>query len=329
MVKSKKAKVSKEQSFFKLVEGRIQHLFKQDKGKTAGNYACALSQFRKYREEQDILIKDLSVSLMKDFQSYLIKKGLKMNTISLYMRMLRAAYNYALDEEIILEDKRPFRKVFTGQEKTRKRAIRKDVVKQIINLTDMNRSLEFARDMFLFSIYMQGMAFVDIAHLAKEQIRSGYIIYQRRKTNQRLRIAIHPYVREIIKKWQVEDSNCPYLFPILYNPKRKKTVKYSSALRIHNKRLNQISCLLKLEEPLSSYVARHTWASQAKWIGIKDTIICEAMGHNNIETTAIYLASLNIDVITSANKKVIASLTRNGLRRKLCEENQEKENAFF
>lgn len=311
MVKLKKTKASKVQSFFKLVEARIQRLYEQDKSKTAENYACSLSQFKQFRKDQDISIKELSVNLMKDFQSYLIGKGLKMNTISLYMRMLRAAYNYALDEEIILVDKRPFRKVFTGQEKTRKRAVKKNIVKQFMQ-ADLNtdKKLEFSRDMFLFSIYTQGMAFVDIAYLTKDQIRYGCITYQRRKTNRRLNIIIHPCAQEIINKWSVKDPDCPYLFPILYNQKKKKYRKYCSALRMHNKRLARISTLLKIDEPLSSYVARHTWASLAKQNGIKVPVISEAMGHTNTETTAIYLTSLDWGVIASANKKVIASLMK-------------------
>lgn len=307
----KKTKASKVQSFFKLVEACIQRLYEQDKSKTAENYACSLSQFKQFRKDQDISIKELSVNLMKDFQSYLIGKGLKMNTISLYMRMLRAAYNYALDEEIILVDKRPFRKVFTGQEKTRKRAVKKNIVKQFMQADlSTDKKLEFARDMFLFSIYTQGMAFVDIAYLTKDQIRYGCITYQRRKTNRRLNIIIHPCAQEIINKWSVKDPDCPYLFPILYNPKKKKYRKYCSALRMHNKRLARISTLLKIDEPLSSYVARHTWASLAKQNGIKVPVISEAMGHTNTETTAIYLTSLDLGVIASANKKVIASLMK-------------------
>ncbi|WP_244149086.1 site-specific integrase [Bacteroides gallinarum] len=311
MVKLKKAKAGKVQGFFKLVEVRIRHLYEQDKGKTAENYACALSQFKQFRKGQDIPAGELSVNLMKDFQSYLIGKELKMNTVSLYMRMLSATYNYALDEDIILEDKRPFRKVFTGQEKTRKRAVKKNVVKQLIQADlSTDQSLEFSRDMFLFSIYTQGMAFVDIAYLTKDRIRYGGIACQRHKTNRRLNIILHPCAQDIINKWSVKDPDCPYLFPILYNPKKKKYGKYCSALRMHNKRLACISDLLKIDKPLSSYIARHTWASLAKSNGIKVPVISEAMGHTNTETTAIYLASLDLSVIASANKKVIASLMK-------------------
>lgn len=92
-------------------------------GKTASNYACALNHLMQFRKEKDIPVEDLTVLQMRDFQCYMKSKRLKMNTISLYSRMLNAVYNYALNEEIITADKRPFRKNFTGQEKTRKRTL--------------------------------------------------------------------------------------------------------------------------------------------------------------------------------------------------------------
>lgn len=312
-------------SMFELLAKRIEHFRRQGNEKTAENYTCVLKRFREFMRDKDIPLKDLSASVMQDFQNFLTGEGLQMNTISLYNRILRAVYNYALDEGILRVNRYPFRKVFTGAEKTRKRAVEKETVVRVIGLEGLSRSEEFARDMFLFSIYTQGMPFVDIAHLTKDKIQSGCIIYQRRKTNQRIRIALHPRAEAIIRKWMVESPDCPYVFPILYNPQKEKPVKYSSALRTHNKRLARISALLELKEPLSSYVSRHTWASLARWLGISDTVISEAMGHSNIETTTVYLASLNVDVIASANRKVIDSLVNDGHKRKKFKEYQEKE----
>ena len=114
--KGKQQRKEKKLSFFNLIEQRILYFERLDKKKTASNYICAFKHFKRFRGDQDIAIEDLTVGQMKDFQSYLIGEGLRMNTISLYNRELRAVYNYALDEEIIQMDKRPFRKSFTGQE---------------------------------------------------------------------------------------------------------------------------------------------------------------------------------------------------------------------
>lgn len=311
-MKQKKFKEKKtRKNFFQLVEERILHFKKLGKKKTVSNYTCALRHFKQFREEEDIAVEDLSVGLMKDFQAHLINVGLGMNTISLYNRQLRAIYNYALDEEIVLIDRRPFRKSFTGQEKTRKRAVSHEKIRKLTHFSLAGKNkLEFARDLFLFSIYMQGMPFVDIAYLKKEQVKNDFISYKRKKTNRHLTVKLHEKTKAIIHKYKVNDPDCPYLFPILYNPQRKVSVEYSSALRTHNNRLRQISELMGFDELLTSYVARHTWASQARQCGVHDTVISEAMGHNNLETTTIYLTSLDTGLIASANFQVIASFAR-------------------
>ena len=311
-MKQKKFKEKKPgKNFFQLAEERILHFKKLGKKKTASNYTCALRHFKQFREEEDIAVEDLSVGLMKDFQAHLINVGLGMNTISLYNRQLRAIYNYALDEEIVLIDRRPFRKSFTGQEKTRKRAVSHEKIRKLTHFSLVGKNkLEFARDLFLFSIYMQGMPFVDIAYLKKEQVKNDFISYKRKKTNRHLTVKQHEKAKAIIHKYKVNDPDCPYLFPILYNPQRKVSVEYSSALRTHNNRLRQISELMGFDELLTSYVARHTWASQARQCGVHDTVISEAMGHNNLETTTIYLTSLDTGLIASANFQVIASFAR-------------------
>lgn len=299
----------KEKSFFRLVAGRIESFALKGKHKTEANYRCALRQFVAFRGGEDIAVGALTVSLLRDFQDFLVQRGLKMNTVSLYMRMLRAAYNYAVDEELVGEDKRPFRKVFTGRERTRKRALPQRVVKRLMTLRLTSPSLEFARDLFLFSIYMQGMPFVDIAHLKKTQLRCGYVVYQRQKTNRALRVRIDAHAWDIINKYRVNSASTPYLFPILADRAGERR-HYDSALRLYNKRLEQISRMIRLDDSLTSYVARHTWASLARSCGISDTIISEAMGHNNVETTAIYLAALDVNTIATANRKLIASLMR-------------------
>ena len=156
------------------------------KPKTANNYMCALKHFRKFRASKDLAIGDLSVGLMCDFQRYLTGKGLRMNTISLYNRALRAVYHYAL----------------TGQEKTCKRALTSDVARALIQLSlSDDHELAFACDLFLFSLYMQGMPFVDIAHLTKKQLQGDRIVYQRRKTNQHLEVCVLSPARAIIERY--------------------------------------------------------------------------------------------------------------------------------
>ena len=295
--------------YFRLMEERIRQLTAQGKNKAASNSRCALKHLRAYRKGQDILLADVTHLLVSEFQDYLIRKEMKLNTVSLYLRMLRAAYNYAVEEELISEDRHPFRKAFTGQEKTRKRALPPQVVGRILTVRLSDPQLEFARDLFLFSLYTQGMPFVDIAHLKNTQVRNGCIVYRRHKTHRTLQVRIDPHAQRIIDKYRTAGSASPYVFSILH-PREDGSLGYDSALRVYNKRLHHLSKLIGLDEPLTSYVSRHTWASLARANGISDTIICEAMGHNNVATTSIYLASLDTDTIASANQRLIASLTQ-------------------
>ncbi len=296
-------------SFFALLESRIACFRTSGQDSTADNYRCALDCFREFCGGHDYALRELTANMMKDFQKYMQRKGLSMNTISLYNRNLRAAYNYALDEELLCEDKRPFRKVFTGVEKTRKRAVREDVVRRLIaqDLSD-DASLDFARDVFLFCIYTQGMAFVDAAHLTRANLHRGLLTYRRRKTGQPLTVVLLPCAQAILCKYQDQTGESSLLLPLLYCAVNGQTVKYGTALREYNRRLRLISDRMGLDIPLSSYVARHTWASIAKWSGVKETVISEAMGHSNTETTAIYLASLDTAVVGSANQTVVRKL---------------------
>lgn len=296
--------------FFALAEARAAHFRELGKIKMSRNYSCALRLMRLFRCGRDIPVGDVTVSVMRDFQDYLQQRGLRRNTISLYMRVLRAVYNHAVDEGIVGVDRRPMRKVFTGREDTPKRALEEGVVKALI-LADLHgdRQLEFARDMFLFSIYMQGMAFVDIAFLEKSQYAGGRVVYCRHKTRRQLVVGVQPCARLIIEKYMVADEGCPYLLPILYNPETGSPVGYETALRTHNKRLGRVAEALGLQSRLTSYVARHTWASLAKWNGVSVNVICEAMGHSSPAVTGIYLASLDSDVVTAANRKVLCSLS--------------------
>lgn len=300
-------KIRFKSNFFDLVEARIQHMRGAGRLQTANNYACALNVLKMFCGQSVLATDDLTVSLMKDFQNFMIARHLSLNTISLYNRNLRAVYNYALDEEILKMDRHPFRKVFTGIERTRKRAIKNDVVRRLIHM-DLNDNVKmrFSRDLFLFSIYTQGMAFVDLAHLRIDNLSGQKIFYRRHKTNQRIEIELVDCAREIIDRYHESDS--PYLFPILYDREKQHYRKYSTALRMYNRKLHVLSQALQLDIPLSSYVARHTWASLAKWNGISSSVISEAMGHRNAETTRIYLASLDMDVIADANYTVIHSL---------------------
>jgi integrase len=225
---------------------------------------------------------------------------MKKNSISCYMRALRAIYNQAVDKGLS-EQKNPFREVYTGIDKTIKRAVNEEVITLLKNL-DLSRkkALEKTRDVFMFSFYMRGMSFVDMANLRQSAIKDGYITYSRSKTKQILTIKVEKCIEEIITRYQ-DQTIADYLLPI-YN---ERNYNHDSHLRTYNKRLKRISGMLKLEKPLSSYDSRHSWATLALHRGVPVEIISESMGHENENTTRIYLASLDQSVIDKANAEII------------------------
>lgn len=299
------------ESFFTIMEGRIENLKKNGQKRTATNYGGALRMFRHFRNDKDISPDEINGILMKEFEVYLKRKGNSLNTISYYMRILQAAYNYAVEKCWVKKNVFPFKNVFTGEEKTAKRAVDREVVLELEQL-DLKRRpvLDLARDIFMFSLYTRGMTFIDIAHLKKENLKGNILEYKRHKTGQLIQMSLPECAVTLIKKYAVIMGDTDYLFPLLYHPGRKKQCSYDSALRLYNRRLKEISQIMELPEPLTSYVSRHTWATLAKYLGIATIIISDAMGHTSEDTTKIYLDKINNTVLDEANNAVVAIISQ-------------------
>lgn len=297
------------ESFFALMKRRIVQLEEAGQKRTAINYQSTLKRFKMFRQGQDISCKDLTELVVGEFEVFLKRENCSLNTISYYMRILKAVYNYGVKKQWIKENQYPFRNVFTGMEKTAKRAVEGEVVQQLINL-DLHHSpeLDQAKDMFLFSLYTRGMSFIDVANLKKTDINGNVLVYKRHKTNQRMQVSLTACAWQIIKKYTEVMGKSVFLFPLLYNPEKQKHTVYASTLHLYNERLKVISDMLQLTVHLTSYIARHTWATLAKRNGVEVHVISEAMGHTSENTTRIYLASLNNVILDKANEIVINSV---------------------
>ena len=193
------------QSLFNFMQGIIARLKQMGKIRTAENYSCTLKSFMQFRGDRDVLLSEIDSDLMQLYEAYLHGKGAVRNTSSFYMRILRAVYNRAL-EKGLMEQRNPFRHVYTGVDKTVKRAVPLSAIKRMKNLDlSLQPNLEFARDMFLFSFYTRGMSFIDMAHLKKKDLQNGFLSYRRRKTGQQLVIRWEKCMQEIVGKYP-EDS---------------------------------------------------------------------------------------------------------------------------
>ena len=267
--------------YFRLMEERIRQLTAQGKNKAASNSRCALKHLRAYRKGQDILLADVTHLLVSEFQDYLIRKEMKLNTVSLYLRMLRAAYNYAVEEELISEDRHPFRKAFTGQEKTRKRALPPQVVGRILTVRLSDPQLEFARDLFLFSCYT-GLAYIDLKNLSSDMLQRWpdgnlWIDTKRQKTNIPVHVRLLETPLRLIEKYK--DSvrgKSRLLFPV---PSNQKVNSY----------LKEIADLCGIDKDLTFHMARHTFATTITLSqGMAIETISELLGHKSVRTTQIY-----------------------------------------
>ncbi len=305
-VASKCRYVGKENSFFNFMSMLIEQLQQSNRFGTAKNYHATLGSFKRFRNNKDIRIVAIDPFIMEDYQAYLKSTGISLNSISFYMRILHASYNRAVDQNLT-EDRKPFRKVFTGVEKTRKRAISTNDIRCIKNLDlPPGSELELTRDLFLFFFFCRGMSFIDAAFLKKDDIYNDILTYRRHKTGQLLHIKIIRQIREIIDRHS--DNASPYLLPIISHARQDERKQYETALRRINKNLKVIAGMLKLPITLTTYVSRHTWATIAKSKNIPVNVISDALGHDSITTTQIYLASIDASTIDKANEMIVGDL---------------------
>ena len=295
------------QSLFNFMQGVIARLKQMGKIRTAENYSCTLKSFIQFRGDRDVLLSEIDSDLMQLYEAYLHGKGAVRNTSSFYMRILRAVYNRALEKEL-MEQRNPFRHVYTGVDKTVKRAVPLSAIKRMKNMDlSLQPNLEFARDMFLFSFYTRGMSFIDMAHLKKKDLQNGFLSYRRRKTGQQLVIRWEQCMQEIVGKYP-ENSLSPYLLPILKYPFEDTNKQYRNVMSVINRKLKEIAGLADISVPLSMYCARHSWASAAKSKNVPISVISEGMGHDSEMTTQIYLASLDNAVVDKANHQILKEL---------------------
>ena len=294
----------KSPSFLNYIMERIDFYKQLGNEQRADRYYRAFEKLRKFTQGKDITFDELTRDRMEMWETWMKQEGNCMNTISYYNRILRTLYNKAVDDEII-EDTKPFKKCYTGNEKTVKRAIPIAKVKQLahIDLSDKKKHIQFARDMFMLSFYTRGMSWIDLVTLKKTDIQQGIIVYRRHKTNQKLYIKIEKPMKQIFEKYWDDDSD--YLLNIIKSKDDKGARRESknALLRINNA-LHELGKFIGVQN-LTMYVARHSWASACKASNITISVISEGMGHDSEETTRIYLAQLDTSVVDKANRKII------------------------
>ena len=274
---------------------------------TIDNYQTALRSLLTYAGK-DISVNNINTALMEGYQRWLQIRGVGRNTSSCYMRSLRALLHHIQPKR---EYKEAFKNVFTGNEKTEKRAITEEEIKSLLPASPLwggekTEKIERARDYFLFSFCSMGMPFIDLAFLRKAQVKDGYIDYRRHKTGQHIRVKIEPLMQEIIDKYARKSS--PYLFPILTSSNHEQAMReYERQRSKYNRLLGQLAKRAQLPH-LTSYVARHSWASIAYNHDVALPIISKAMGHTSTQTTLTYIREINDQRMEEANFQLVKNI---------------------
>lgn len=274
----------------------------------AEKYRTSLNKFTKFHGGSDLPFNDITPLLMAEFENWM-KDKVTRNTSSFYMRNLHAIYNRAMDEGYATEGSNPFHRVYTGVDKTRKRAISLDNIRRIKNCDlSGNQQMAFARDMFMFSFYTRGMSFIDIAYLKGSNVKGGHLVYRRSKTSQTIVVKWMPEMDDIVRRYS-PGCYSGYLLPIISATGYEQSHKqYDSKGHKINRLLKKLGRMLDLPAELTMYVARHSWATAALTNNIPVSVISQSLGHDSESTTRIYLATIETSEVDNANETIIHSL---------------------
>lgn len=300
--------LAKENTLSAFMKNIINQLSQNHQHCTARNYQSTLNSFMRFRGGEDLSLDMMDAVVIKSYEAWLKSLGICRNTSSFYMRILRAVYNRAVEKDLATRQ-HPFRHVYTGIGKTRKRAVDIDIIKSLrqMDLAD-KQSQSFARDMFLMSFCLRGISFVDLAKLRKTDIRGGYLYYTRSKTRQPLCVKWEPIMQEIADKYKSQVYSSEYLLPILSDSGGSNNNVYRNAQMRISYNLKSIAKTLGLDENLTLYVARHSWATIARDSNVPISVISEALGHDSELTTQIYLQSIQTSEVDKANANILGQL---------------------
>lgn len=283
----------------------IRQLLEENRLGTAHVYQSTLRRVLSFTGGRPLHFHELTVAWLKGFQAHLRESQLSWNTVSTYMRMLRAAYFRAVDEGYAPCHLRLFKSVYTGTRTVVKRAVGEEVLRRVAGQPSVCPQLEEARLMFQLLFLLRGIPFVDLAFLRPSDLQGNLLSYRRRKTGSWITVRIEPEAMEILHRLANHDASCKYLFPIIRCPGTDEYRQYQNALRSFNYRLARLSASLGSNVRLSSYSARHSWATIANFHHYHQELICNAMGHSSVKVTETYFKVHADESIHQMNREIM------------------------
>lgn len=297
-------------SFSAFVHDIIAELRMERRFGTAQLYASTLRSVDAFRPATDFGPDQIDVHFLKDYEFFLRDRGCSWNTVSTYMRVIRAVYHRALAAGTATYRPRLFARVYTGTEADRKRALNRQQLGALFNARPAQAPLKHARDLCRLMFLLRGIPFADLVFLRKNDLQGNVLRYRRRKTGTRMEVRVNAEAQRLIARYAGRNNRSPYLFPFVRSAEGTPQAyrEYRSALRLFNTRLRQLGQLLKLDIPLSSYTIRHSWATLAYHLEVHPGIISQAMGHSSITVTETYLKPFLSERIEQANRKLIKAI---------------------
>ena len=288
----------------------IGRLRKEGRYSTAHVYKNALFSFSKFCGMNNVSFRQVTRERLRCYGQYLYECGLKPNTISTYMRMLRSIYNRGVEAGSAPYVPRLFHDVYTGVDVRQKKALAASELHKLLYEDPKSERLRRTQAIAALMFQFCGMSFADLAHLEKSALESNVLRYNRIKTKTPMSIEILDSARGMINQLRNNQDalpDCPdYLFDILRGDKKRKDERayreYQSALRRFNNNLRELARKLYLKSPVTSYTFRHSWATTAKYRGVSIEMISESLGHKSIKTTQIYLKGFELKERTEVNK---------------------------
>lgn len=304
--------IKPKQTVFDFTNGLIEELRLDGKIGNSWVYESALNALKKFHPSE-LYFENIDYLFLDKYNKHLLRSGVKHNTAFFYLRTLRAFYNKAIKHKVVDRGLYPFHDITLKAEKTKKRAIDKLLIKEIVNLALPEQStIWHVRNWFMLSFYLMGISIVDLALLTADNIKNGRICYKRQKTGKLYDIKLLPQAVAIIDHYK----NQPYGFILPIINRRTKNDEERLRLikdrtRLANKYLKRMGELIETDQTITTYTSRHSWATVCKKLGFSIEIIAESLGHEyGNKTTAVYLDSFDQDVIDNANMVVANSLDK-------------------
>ena len=288
--------------------GRLQ---REGRFSTAHVYKNALFSFSNFCGTQNVSFRQVTRECLRRYGQHLSDCGLKPNTVSTYMRMLRSIYNRGVEAGSAPYVPRLFHDVYTGVDIRQKKALPVTELHKLLYEDPKSERLRRTQTIAALMFQFCGMSFADLAHLEKSALDRNVLQYNRIKTKTPISLEILESAKEMVNQLRSNKPalpDCPdYLFDILHGDKKRKDEKaykeYQSALRRFNNSLKDLARVLRLDSPVTSYTFRHSWATTAKYRGVPIEMISESLGHKSIKTTQIYLKGFGLRERTEVNRK--------------------------